>query len=108
MSISSERFGPMPDGEEVQLFSLANDEGMEVKIANYGGIITEINVPDRDGSVDDVGLGDESVEGYLTPSRHFGALIGRDANRIAGGRFVLNNIEYVLAGNNGENHLHGG
>ena len=76
----------MCDGEEVQVFSLANDQAMEVRIINYGGIITSIEVPDRDGKLDDVVLGHDSLEGYLHRSRYFGALIGRFANRIARGR----------------------
>src|SRR5438093_11860318 len=103
MNLTSEQFGVTPEGGEVQLFSLTNDQGMEVRITNYGGIITAINVPDRDGKVDDVVLGHETLEGYLNRSRYFGALIGRYANRIAHGKFVLNDVEYVLAINNGEN-----
>src|SRR5215813_10409220 len=108
MNITSKQFGVTPEGKEGQLFSLTNDVGMEVRITNYGGIITAINVPDRDGKVDDVVLGHETLEGYLNRSRYFGALIGRYANRIARGRFGLNGVEYVLATNNGQNHLHGG
>lgn len=81
---------------------------MAVKITNYGGIIAAIYVPDRDGKLDDVVLGHETLEGYLNHSRYFGALIGRYANRIAHGRFCLRGAEYTLAKNNGENHLHGG
>ena len=106
--ITSERFGVMPDGDEVQLFSLNNDQGMEVKITNYGGIIVAIKVPDRKGKIDDVVLGHDTLDGYLHLSRYFGALIGRHANRIARGKFVLNGVEYSLATNNGKNHLHGG
>src|SRR5438270_481400 len=108
MTITSAHFAVTPEGEEVQLFSLTNDHGMEVRITNYGGIITAINVPDRDGKTGDVVLGHETLEGYLNRSRYFGALIGRYANRIAQGRFCLNGISYSLAKNNGENHLHGG
>src|SRR6266481_524699 len=107
MSISSDHFGVTPEGEEVQLFSLTNDRGMEVRITNYGGIIIAINVPDRDGKFDDVVLGHETLEGYLNRSRYFGALIGRHANRIAHGRFCLRGAAYTLTKNNGENHLHG-
>src|SRR5438067_2207245 len=108
MKVSSGTFGTMCDGEEVQIFSLANDQGMKVRIINYGGIITSIKVPDRVGKLDDVVLGHDSLEGYLYHSRYFGALIGRYANRIARGRFTLDGIEYQLAVNNGKNHLHGG
>jgi aldose 1-epimerase len=108
MKITREEFGATPDGEPVQLFSLANDRGIEVKIINYGGSITSINVPDRDGKVADVVLGHGTLEGYLYRSRYFGALIGRYANRIARARFSLNGDTYPLARNNGANHLHGG
>lgn len=108
MHIKNNQFGLMPDGERIQIFSLDNDQAMEVRIINYGGIIASIKVPDRDGKVDDVVLGHDSLEGYLNRSRYFGALIGRFANRIARGRFTLSGIGYQLAINNGHNHLHGG
>jgi len=108
LRIISEPFGVTPAGRQIQLFSLANDQGMEVKVINYGGIITAINVPDRNGKLDDVVLGHNSLEGYLNRSRYFGALIGRHANRIACGKFVLNSVEHSLSINNGPNHLHGG
>ena len=75
MKITSDHFGVTPEGLEVQLFSLSNDQGMEVRIMNYGGIITAIYVPDRNGKLDDVVLGHETLEGYLNRSRYFGALI---------------------------------
>ena len=108
MKITSDHFGVTPEGEEVQLFSLTNDQEMEVRITNYGGIITALNVPDRNGKPGDVVLGHETLEGYLNRSRYFGALIGRYANRIAQGRFCLRGVGYSLPKNNGDNHLHGG
>ena len=108
MKTSSEQFGIMPDGRQVQLFSLINDRGLEVKITNYGGIIAVIKAPDREGQIDDVVLGHDTLEGYLNRSRYFGAVVGRYANRIAHGRFTLNGDSYSLAINNGANHLHGG
>ena len=75
MKITSDHFGVTPEGDEVQLFSLTNDQGMEVRITNYGGIVTAINVPDRDGKLGDVVLGHETLEGYLNRSRYFGALL---------------------------------
>jgi len=108
MKMTSKQFGVTPAGEEVQLFSLTNDQGMEVEIINYGGIVASIRVPDRHGKIDDVVLGHDTLEGYLNRSRYFGALIGRYANRISRGRFALNGDSYSLATNNGENHLHGG
>jgi aldose 1-epimerase len=108
MKVTIERFGVMPTGEEVQLFSLTNNHGVEVKIISYGGIIVAINVPDRNGEMADIALGHDALEGYVNRSRYFGALVGRYANRIARGRFHLNGLEYQLATNNGPNHLHGG
>ena len=108
MHITHRQFGLMPDGERIEIFSLKNDRGMEVCVINYGGIISSIKLPDRDGRLDDIVLGHDSLDGYLHRSRYFGALIGRFANRIARGRFTLNGVEYQLAVNNGQNHLHGG
>ena len=107
MKISSEPYGVTPAGDQALVFSLSNHR-MDVKITNYGAIITALYVPDRNGRLDDVVLGHNSLEGYVKRSRYFGALIGRHANRIARGRFVLNGIKYRLATNNGANHLHGG
>jgi aldose 1-epimerase len=108
MKITSQRFGLTAEGDEVQIFCLTNNQGMEIKIINYGGIIVAINVPDRDGKVGDVVLGHETLEGYLNRTRYLGALIGRYANRIARGKFILDGSEYSLTINNGRNHLHGG
>jgi aldose 1-epimerase len=108
MKITSQPFGETTDGKVVDLFSLRNDQGMEVNLTSYGGIITALRVPDRWGRIDDVVLGHDTLEGYLHRSRYFGALIGRYANRISRGQFSLNGTRYSLTQNNGENHLHGG
>lgn len=108
IEIQCQPFGVTPDGEEVQLFSLENDQGMALKIINYGGIIVSLEVPDRKGAIADVVLGHDALEGYLNRSRYFGALIGRYANRIGRGQFSLNGNTYSLPTNNGRNHLHGG
>jgi len=81
---------------------------MEIKVINYGGIISTLNVPDRKGIAGDVVLGHDNLDGYLHRSRYFGALIGRYGNRIRRGQFALNGVEYSLPINNGKNHLHGG
>jgi aldose 1-epimerase len=88
--------------------TLTNNNGVEVTITNYGGAITSIKVPDRNGVFADIVLGYDTLEEYMGNPRYFGALIGRFANRIAAGRFSLNGVEYQLAQNNGANHLHGG
>lgn len=106
--IQSEEFGTMDDGSTVQLFTLTNSNGMEVSVTNYGGIVTSIKVPDKDGNIEDVVLGFDDFEKYKSGHPFFGAIAGRYANRIANGRFELNGEVYELARNNGENHLHGG
>ena len=95
-------------GEEVYLFTLTNSRGVEVSIMNYGGAITSLKVPDRNGKLGDIVLGYETFEDYVRNPRYLGALIGRHANRIALGKFSLNGVDYQLEQNNGANHLHGG
>lgn len=107
-AISSRPFGNLPGGQEVTEFTFANSNGMEVKIMDFGGIITSLKVPDRDGNIEDIVLGFDNLQGYLGEHPYFGALIGRYGNRIAKGKFTLEGNEYTLAVNNGENHLHGG
>jgi aldose 1-epimerase len=106
MWITKSHFGTT-EGREVDLYSLMTD-GIEVSITSYGGAITSIRVPDRKGDLGDVVLGYETLQEYVKNPRFFGALIGRSANRIGRGRFTLDGVEYQLAQNNGENHLHGG
>jgi aldose 1-epimerase len=101
-------FGQTPDRKRVELYTLTNSRGMQVRAISYGAIIQAIRVPDRSGRVADVALGFDSLQGYLTDSPYFGAIVGRYANRIARGRFTLGGRTYRLATNNGPNHLHGG
>jgi aldose 1-epimerase len=108
LKLTTEHFGITPDGESVNLFTLSNERGMEVKITNFGGAIVSIKVPDRRGETSDVVLGYETLDEYVRHPRFLGALIGRFANRIALGKFTLNGADYQLAQNNGVNHLHGG
>ncbi len=89
-------------------FILSNANGIRIRIAEYGGIVREINVPDRQGLFEDIVLGFDSMEAYKQNPAYFGALIGRYGNRIAHGRFDLDGVTYELAKNDGENHLHGG
>ena len=95
-------------GQPVELFTFRNANGIELKATNYGGIITSIVAPDRDGKPGDIVLGFDTLDGYLKDSPYFGALVGRYGNRIAKGRFTLDGKTYTLAVNNGPNHLHGG
>jgi aldose 1-epimerase len=99
----------MPDGTNVTLYTLTNASGAEVQITNYGGAVVSLKVPDRNGKLDDVVLGFDTLPGYLqTGNPYFGALIGRYGNRIANGKFTLDGATYNLAINNGPNSLHGG
>jgi aldose 1-epimerase len=107
-SIVRSAFGQLPNGAAVDLYQLRNPHGMEVHIATYGGIVTYLTAPDRQGHWADVVLGYDSLAGYLKSSPYFGALIGRYANRIAHGSFALNGTRYTLAINNAPNSLHGG
>jgi aldose 1-epimerase len=107
-NITQDVFGTLPDGRQVNRYTLKNTKGMVVKIIDFGGIVTEIHVPDRDGAFADVALGFETIGPYLKDSPYFGALIGRYGNRIGKGRFTLDGKDYQLATNDGENHLHGG
>jgi len=109
MKIERTPFGKMPSGEAVDCYTLSNNHGMRAKIITYGGIITSLQVPARSGEPDDVVLGYDNLTQYVRDnSPYFGALIGRCANRIGGGKFTLEGAEYALARNNGPSHLHGG
>jgi aldose 1-epimerase len=108
VAVSQALFGTMPDGAKVDVFTLVNASGMEVRLISYGAAIQSLKVPDRTGRIDDVVTGFDTLEGYLTRSRFFGAVAGRYANRIANARFTLDGRTYELAANNGKNHLHGG
>jgi aldose 1-epimerase len=100
-------FGKTPDGQTVELYTLKNGKLM-AKVMTYGATLTELHAPDRDGKLADVVLGFDSLDGYLGKHPYFGATVGRVANRIAGGKFTLDDKEYTLAKNNGPNSLHGG
>ncbi|PAP75013.1 aldose epimerase family protein [Rubrivirga marina] len=111
--VTSEPFGTLPDGTEATLYTLTNASGSSVSVTDYGGIVTSIVVPDRDGTLADVTLGFDSVEDYASEAYrnalpYFGAIIGRYGNRIGGAQFEIDGETYQLAANNGPNHLHGG
>lgn len=106
--ITSAPFGKTPDGTPVDLYTLTNAKGMTATIMTYGGIVTSLKVPDKNGNFSDVVLGYDNLQGYLTKSPYFGALIGRYGNRLAKGQFTLDGQTYKLATNNGPNALHGG
>ena len=101
---------PAEDFGSIKLYTLSNANGMQMKVTNYGAIITSLMVPDRDGKLADVALGHDSLEKYLNAADkpYLGAIVGRYGNRIAKGQFTIDGTTYELATNNGENHLHGG
>ena len=108
LKIDKIQFGETMDGTGVDLFILSNNNGMEVRIITYGGIITSWTAPDKNGDYKDIVLGYNTLAEYEAETPYFGALIGRYGNRIAKGKFSLDDQEYTLAVNNGVNHLHGG
>jgi aldose 1-epimerase len=108
MDIKKQPFGNMVDGTPVDLYTLTNANGVEARVSNYGGTVVSLVVPDRNGAFEDVVLGFDTLEEYVEKSLYFGCIVGRYANRIAKGRFTLDGVEYTLAQNDGENHLHGG
>ena len=107
-SITKASFGKLPDGQEITLYTVTNKNGVEMKVMNYGAIITSLKTPDKNGVLEDIVLGYDSLAGYLKESPFFGAVVGRYGNRIAKGKFTLDGKEYTLAINNGVNALHGG
>jgi aldose 1-epimerase len=101
-------FGKLPDGTAVELFTLTNTNGTEVRAISYGGIIVSLKTKDRAGKLDDIVLGFDKLEGYVKGSPYFGATVGRVANRIKDAKFELEGKKYTLAANNAPHHLHGG
>ena len=108
MEVKSEKFGTMPDGTAVEIFTLTNRKGIEARIMTYGATLVSLRLPDRNGTFDDVCLGFDGLGGYLGTHPYFGVTVGRYANRIAKGKFTLNGATYTLAQNNNGNSLHGG
>jgi aldose 1-epimerase len=101
-------FGRLPDGREVHQYTLENRSGVTAQIISYGATVTSLKVPDRNGKMEDVVLGYDSLQGYIDGTTYFGAIVGRYGNRIGKGRFQLDGKDYQLTVNDGENHLHGG
>ena len=113
MNIIKTPFGQLPDGAAIDLYTLTSGNGVTIKITNYGGIITSLITPDKNGTPGDIVLGFDALETYLSPAYqakcpYFGAIVGRYGNRIAKGQFTLDGQTYQLPINNGPNHLHGG
>lgn len=108
MSYKKELWGNMPDGSEVYLYTLENGNGVSASFTDLGAVWVTMKVPDKTGKKTDVVLGFDSAAEYLENPPHFGAPIGRNANRIANARFTINGKEYILEANNGVNNLHSG
>ena len=108
LAMNGADFGTTADGSPVNIYTLRNAAGMEAKITNYGGIVVSLKTPDRNGKLDDVVLGFDSMDGYRTNPPYFGAIIGRYANRIAAGKFTIDGVQYQAPINSGKNCLHGG
>jgi aldose 1-epimerase len=101
-------FGKTRDGRSAVLYTLTNANGLVAKITNYGGTMTQLRVPDRDGTMSDIVLGLDDLKSYEEQNVYFGCLVGRYCNRIARGQFTLDGRTYTLTLNNDEHHLHGG
>lgn len=108
MKCKQEVFGKLPDGSEVQLFSFECKDGLRVGITNYGGIITSVRMPDRNGVLSEITAGFSDLPSYLKPHPYFGALVGRYAGRIAYGKLHVHNELYQLNLHDAHCHLHGG
>ncbi len=113
MKIETTSFGTLRDGREANLFILVNNNNLTVKITNYGAIVTSIQMPDKEGNIENIVCGFEKLETYISDEYlgsypYFGAIIGRFGNRIAKGHLEIDGVTYKMAINNGPNHLHGG
>lgn len=108
LAITKSEFGKTKDSTPIELYTLKNANGVEMDVITYGGRITSLKVPNKDGKLENVILGFDTIEDYQKDNPFFGALIGRYGNRIAKGKFTLNGEEFTLATNDGSNHLHGG
>jgi aldose 1-epimerase len=113
MKLETNSFGNLPDGSEVKLFTLTNDNNLKVKITSYGAIITSIEMPDKSGKIENIVCGFDKLKTYISDEYlgsypYFGAIIGRFGNRIAKGHLIIEGKTYEMVINNGPNHLHGG
>jgi aldose 1-epimerase len=111
-SVKQEVFGKMPDGREVKIFTLTNQNGLKARVTEYGAILVSMETPDKSGKSADITHGYDTLDGWLTNTSYFGATVGRFGNRIANGKFTLDGKEYTLVSNNNPGgipcHLHGG
>jgi len=108
MKLDRLRWGSTMDGSTAHLYSLENDDGLRVTVSDYGGTVTGVLAPDRDGELGDVVLGFDTIQEYMESEAYMGCVVGRYANRIAGARFKLDGVERTVTRNHGAHHLHGG
>lgn len=108
MNLQQQPYGSIGGGGYADLYTLTNNKGVSISLTNYGGIVTSVTTPDRNGQPGDIVLGFDKLEQYLEKHPFFGALVGRFGNRIGGAKFTLNGQTYTLPQNNGQNHIHGG
>jgi aldose 1-epimerase len=108
MTITRKEFGRLPDGTAVHLYTLDNENGLRISVSTYGGIITSVQTPDRNGTMGEVTLAFDTLEEYLAGHPFYGSFVGRVANRISGGGFEIDGTRYELVNNQGTVHLHGG
>ena len=106
MSVTQKVFGKTKQGEEVFLYSIKNAKGVTAEVTNYGAILVNLYVPDKNGNVEDIVLGYDKVEDYFENGCFFGATIGPNANRIANAKFSIDGVTYQLAVNDNQNNLH--
>ncbi len=107
-SVTKSPYGHLPDGTQVDLVTLTNAQGLEVKIMTYGATITSVKTPDRDGKLANITLYMDTFDDYLRGHPLFGSVVGRYANRIAGAKVTIDGVEYPLTPNAGKIHIHGG
>lgn len=108
MGIKKAIFGTLEDGREIKIFTMKNRHGIEASVIEFGGRLTQLILPDSYNQWSDVVFGYDNLESYVKDQSHYGAIVGRSAGRIAGARFSLNGVQYLLDRNDGANHLHGG
>ncbi len=108
IALNPQNFDTLLDGKEIKLYTLKNDSGITVYLTNYGARVVGIITPDKDGNLADIALGYPDIYGYLKDKMYSGPVVGRFANRIGNAQFTLDNQEYNLFRNEGNNTLHGG
>ncbi|MFC1604637.1 aldose epimerase family protein [Planctomycetota bacterium] len=107
-SVQSKLFGKTADGREVTLYELINANGLRATVMDYGAILVDLEVPDRNGKLADINLGFDDLDSYIKRNPLFGAVVGRYANRIENAGFTIDGVEYKITQNSGKNHIHGG